>query len=187
MNLIESIQKRDPAAPTYFEVVFGYPGFHVLVLFHPLAAFLWEKGFRALARFWANVGRILTGIEIHPQAKIGKNLFIDHGMGVVIGQTAQIGDDCTIYQGVTLGGKGNGAAGDKRHPTMGDNVVVGAYAQLLGPILIGNHARIGANAVVLKNVEDHATMVGNPARFAGRAEEAPAPYGMADCACAERD
>jgi serine O-acetyltransferase len=121
---------------------------------------------------------MVTGIEIHPAAEIGKNLFVDHGNGVVIGQTAIIGDDCTIYQGVTLGGKGNGLAGEKRHPTLGDNVVIGAYAQVLGPITIGNYARIGANAVVTKNVEDHATMVGNPAKFIGKAQEIPAPYGL---------
>ena len=178
MSLIDSIKERDPAAPTTMEVVLGYPGYHVLSLFHPLASWLWQKDLRALARFWANIGRMVTGIEIHPQAKIGQNLFIDHGNGVVIGQTAVIGDDCTIYQGVTLGGKGNGGAGAKRHPTIGDNVVIGAYAQLLGPITVGDFARIGANAVVTKNVDDHATMVGNPARNLGRAEEKPAPYGL---------
>jgi serine O-acetyltransferase len=178
MSLIESIQKRDPAAPTFFEVVLGYAGFHAITLFHPIAGFLWKANFRALARFWANIGRMITGIEIHPAAIIGKNLFIDHGSGVVIGQTAVIGDDCTIYQGVTLGGKGNGLPGEKRHPTIGNNVTIGAYAQLLGPIVIGDFARIGANAVVTKNLEDHATMVGNPARYIGKAKEIPAPYGL---------
>ncbi len=178
MSLVASIQKRDPAAPTYFEVVLGYAGFHSMVIFHPLASCLWQMNLRALARFWANIGRIVTGIEIHPAAQIGKNLFIDHGSGVVIGQTAIIGDDCTIYQGVTLGGKGNGLAGEKRHPTVGNNVTIGAYAQILGPITVGDYARIGANAVVTKNVEDHATMVGNPARYIGKSKEIPAPYGM---------
>lgn len=182
-SLIESIQKRDPANPTFFEVVLAYPGFHILTLFHPLASLLWSMELRALARFWANIGRLLTGIEIHPEAKIGKNLFIDHGTGVVIGQTAVIGDDCTIYQGVTLGGKGDGLADEKRHPTIGNNVIVGAYAQILGGITVGDFARIGANAVVTKDVEDHATMVGNPARFIGRAEEKPAPYGLPDGEC----
>lgn len=133
-----------------------------------------------MARFWSNIGRILTGIEIHPEAKIGRNFFIDHGMGVVIGQTATIGENCTIYQGVTLGGKGDGTPGQKRHPTLGSNVVIGAYAQVLGPIRIGDYARIGANAVVTKDVPDHATMAGNPARYIGRAAEAPAPYGLPD-------
>lgn len=178
MSRIESIQKRDPAAPTYFEVMLGYAGFHSMVIFHPLASLLWGYNLRALARFWANIGRMVTGIEIHPAAQIGKNLFIDHGSGVVIGQTAIIGDDCTIYQGVTLGGKGNGLAGEKRHPTIGNNVTIGAYAQVLGPISVGDFARIGANAVVTKDVEDHATMVGNPARYIGKAKEIPAPYGM---------
>ena len=183
MSLVESIQRRDPADPTYFEVILGYPGFHALTIFHPLASLLWRMNFRALARFWGNIGRMVTGIEIHPQAKIGKNLFIDHGQGVVIGQTAIIGDDCTIYQGVTLGGKGNGLPGEKRHPTIGSNVVIGAYAQVLGPIIVGDFARIGANAVVTKDVEDHATMVGNPAKFIGRAEEKPAPYGLPEGEC----
>lgn len=178
MTLIESIKERDPAAPTTMEVVLAYPGYHALTLFHPLSSWLWHKDLRALARFWANIGRMVTGIEIHPQASIGENLFIDHGNGVVIGQTTIIGDNCTIYQGVTLGGKGNGLAGEKRHPTIGSNVVIGAYAQVLGPITVGDFARIGANAVVTKNVEDHATMVGNPARFIGRAQEIPAPYGL---------
>ncbi|PZQ47641.1 MAG: serine O-acetyltransferase [Micavibrio aeruginosavorus] len=161
--LIESIQRRDPADPTFLEVVLGYPGFHVLTLFHPLANFLWKMELRALARFWSNIGRILTGIEIHPQAMIGRNLFIDHGMGVVIGQTASIGDDCTIYHGVTLGGKGSG---DKRHPSIGHSVMIGANAQLIGPVTVGNGARIGAGAVVTKDVPAGATAVGNPASAA---------------------
>lgn len=161
MSLIESIQRRDPARPTFFEVVLAYPGFHIMFLFHPLAQFLWSMELRALARFWANIGRILTGIEIHPQARIGKNLFIDHGMGVVIGQTAVIGDDCTIFHGVTLGGKGDG---EKRHATVGDRVMIGATAQLIGPVVIGNDVKIGAGAVVLKDVPSGKTVVGNPAR-----------------------
>jgi len=180
MSLISSIRERDPAAPTFFEVVLAYPGYHVLTVFHPLASALWAMRFYALARFWSNMGRMITGIEIHPQARIGKNLFIDHGMGVVIGQTAIIGDECTIYQGVTLGGKGDGKHGEKRHPTLGHHVVIGAYAQVLGPITVGDYARIGANAVVTKPVEDHATMAGNPARFIARADEKPAPYGLPD-------
>jgi serine O-acetyltransferase len=173
MSLIQSIQKRDPATPTYCEVVFAYPGFHILTVFHPLASALWEKNFRALARFWANIGRMVTGIDIHPQAWIGKNLFIDHGNGVVIGQTAIVGDNCTIYQGVTLGGKGFLAPGQKRHPVIGNNVVIGAHAQILGPVTIGNFARIAANSVVTKDVESHAIMAGVPARSIGQAPEEP--------------
>lgn len=187
MSLLHSIKMRDPAQPTTLEVVLGYPGFHALTLFHPVAAFLWKMEMRGLARFWANIGRMFTGIEIHPQAKIGKNLFIDHGTGVVIGQTAVIGDDCTIYQGVTLGGKGKEGAGEKRHPTIGNNVIVGAYAQVLGNITIGDYVRIGANAVVTKPVEDHAVMAGNPAKRIGRAEETPAPYGLCENVSAPED
>lgn len=162
MSLIKSIQERDPANPTFFEVVLAYPGFHILTLFHPVAQFLWELDMRALARFWANIGRILTGIEIHPEVKIGKNLFIDHGMGVVIGQTAEIGDDCTIFHGVTLGGKG---AGEKRHATIGSRVMIGANAQLIGPVIIGDDVKIGAGAVVVKDVPSNVTVVGCPARI----------------------
>lgn len=180
MSLLSSIRERDPAQPTILEVILGYPGFHILTLFHPVSAFLWGMEMRGLARFWANIGRIFTGIDIHPQAKIGKNLFIDHGAGVVIGQTAVVGNDCTIYQGVTLGGKGNGLAGEKRHPSIGNNVIIGAYAQLLGNITVGDYARIGANAVVTKPVEAHAVMAGNPARLIGHAEDSPAPYGFCE-------
>lgn len=160
-ELVQSIQRRDAARPTFLEVVLSYPGVHVLTLFHPLAQVLWGFELRAFARLWAHIGRMLTGIEIHPQARIGKNLFIDHGMGVVIGQTAVIGDDCTIYHGVTLGGKGDG---EKRHPTIGDRVMIGAHAQIIGPVSVGNGARIGAGAVVVKDVAAGATVVGNPAR-----------------------
>ncbi len=160
-SLIESIRSRDSAKPTLCEVIFSYPGFHILALFHPFAQVLWGLELRALARFWAHMGRIFTGIEIHPEAKIGRNLFIDHGMGVVIGQTAEIGDDCTIYHGVTLGGKGDG---EKRHPTVGNRVMIGAHAQLIGPVVIGDDVKIGAGAVVVKDVRAGATVVGNPAR-----------------------
>lgn len=162
MGFIRSIQSRDPAKPTFFEVVLAYPGFHVLMLFHSLAAMLWNFELRALARFWANIGRILTGIEIHPQARIGKNVFIDHGTGVVIGQTAVIGDECTIFHGVTLGGKGDG---EKRHAHVGDRVMIGAGAHLIGPVVIGNDAKIGAGAVVVRDVPAGATVVGNPAKI----------------------
>lgn len=183
LSFIESIQKRDPSQPTFLEVVLGYPGFHALILFHPLAALLWRLEMRGLARLWANIGRMVTGIEIHPQAKIGRYLFVDHGMGVVIGQTAIIGDECTIYQGVTLGGRGKAGPEGKRHPTVGDNVIIGANAQVLGPITIGNGARIGASAVVLDDVDSEATMVGNPARYVGKADTRAASYGLPEGAC----
>lgn len=184
ISMIESIQKRDPASPTFLEVFLAYPGFHVLTIFHPLASLLWRLEMRGLARFWSNIGRIMTGIEIHPQAKIGKNLFIDHGMGVVIGQTALIGDDCTIYHGVTLGGRGTATTGEKRHPTIGNDVIIGANAQILGNITIGDGARIGAGSVVTADVESGATMVGNPARYVGKATE-QAAYGMPEGPCAD--
>jgi serine O-acetyltransferase len=163
-DFIQSIRDRDPAAPTAAEVIFCYPGFHVLTLFHPPAHWLWGKNLHALARFWSQAGRFFTGIEIHPQARIGRNLFIDHGMGVVIGQTATVGDNVTLYHGVTLGGKGGDAAGAKRHPDIGNNVVIGAGAQVLGAITVGDNAAVGANAVVTHSVPDGATIVGNPGR-----------------------
>jgi serine O-acetyltransferase len=186
MSLIDSIQKRDPAAPTFFEVVLAYPGFHIMTMFHPLASLLWKYNLRAVARLWAYAGRMITGIEIHPQAQIGKNLFIDHGTGVVIGQTAVIGDDCTIYHGVTLGGKGDAVHGAKRHPTIGNNVVIGSGAQILGPIIIGDHARIGANAVVTSDVETGATMVGNPAHAIKKSvQDDCCAYGLPEGECSD--
>ncbi len=186
MSLIQSIRTRDPAEPTLGEVIFAYPGFHAVAIFHPFAQFLWRYNLRALARIWAHIGRFFTGIEIHPQAQIGKNLFIDHGIGVVIGQTSVIGDDCTIYQGVTLGGKGNGVAGEKRHPTIGNNVVIGAQAQVLGPITIGHGARIGAGAVVTADVRDGVTVVGNPAHEIKRSDASDGcAYGLPDGECAD--
>ncbi|MGM0594561.1 MAG: serine O-acetyltransferase [Pseudomonadota bacterium] len=164
---IDCIFQRDPAARTTFEVLTAYPGLHA-VLFHRLAHRLWGLGLRWLARMLSGISRWLTGIEIHPGATIGRRFFIDHGMGVVIGETAVIGDDCTIYHGVTLGGtswkKG------KRHPTLGSDVVVGAGAKVLGPITIGNGARIGSNAVVVKSIPDLTTVVGVPGRIVKRAE-----------------
>jgi serine O-acetyltransferase len=155
---------RDPAARTRFEVITTYPGFHA-VLVHRASHVLWRNGLMWLARVLSNVARWLTGIEIHPGATIGRRFFIDHGMGVVIGETAQIGDDCTLYHGVTLGGtsweKG------KRHPTLGNDVVIGAGAKVLGPIVIGDDVRIGSNAVVLKDVPAGATVVGVPGRVVG--------------------
>ena len=155
---------RDPAVRSRIEVFFCYPGFHALLFYH-VSHWLWQSGFRLLGRFVSHVGRIVTGIEIHPGARIGRRLFIDHGMGVVIGETSVIGNDVTLYHQVTLGGV-TWSPG-KRHPTVGDGVVVGAGAQVLGPITVGRDARIGANAVVLKDVPPGATMVGIPARAAG--------------------
>ncbi len=163
-SLIESIQKRDPARPSFLEVMFAYNGFHAVCL-HRVSQWIWDLKLRALARFIANITRMLTGIEIHPQARIGERLFIDHGTGVVIGQTAMIGNDVTLYHGVTLGGKGEPDQTGKRHPTVLDGAVIGAGAQILGNITIGKDARVGANAVVTKPVPDGETAVGNPARL----------------------
>lgn len=158
---INSIFDRDPAARNTFEVITTYPGLHAVV-FHRLSHALWKMNLKWLARVLSNIVRWYTGIEIHPGAQIGRRFFIDHGTGVVIGETAEIGDDCTLYHGVTLGGtsweKG------KRHPTLKDNVVVGAGAKVLGPIVIGESAKIGSNAVVTKDVPDEATVVGVPGR-----------------------
>ncbi len=155
----DCIFQRDPAAQSYFEILTCYPGVHALLL-HRASHRMWHLGLHWPARFLSHIGRWLTGIEIHPGAKIGCRVFIDHGMGVVIGETAVIGDDCTLYHGVTLGGtswkKG------KRHPTLGNGVVVGAGAKVLGPITVGDGARVGSNTVVLKNVPPGATVVGIP-------------------------
>jgi len=160
---------RDPAARNTWEVITCYPGFHA-TMSHRLAHFLWGARLRWLARFTSHLSRWLTGIEIHPGATIGRRFFIDHGMGVVIGETAEIGDDCTLYHGVTLGGTSWNKG--KRHPTLGKGVVVGAGAKILGPILIGEGARIGSNAVVVKEVPAGATAIGIPARII-EAEAAP--------------
>src|SRR5215510_13892534 len=159
---IDATLARDPAARSRLEVVLCYPGFQAL-LFHRLAHWLWERGWPLAGRFVSHIGRVLTGIEIHPGARIGKRLFIDHGMGVVIGETAEIGDDCTLYQGVTLGGTSLDR-GQKRHPTLGNGVIVSVHAQVLGPFKVGDGARIGAQAVVLNEVPEGATMVGIPAK-----------------------
>src|SRR6185503_8617573 len=153
---------RDPAARNTWEVITCYPGFHAM-LFHRLAHFLWGARLRWLARFTSHWSRWLTGIEIHPGATIGRRFFIDHGMGVVIGETAEIGDDCTLYHGVTLGG--TSWAKGKRHPTLANGVVVGAGAKILGPVTIGEGAKIGSNAVVVRDVPPGATAVGIPARI----------------------
>lgn len=156
---IRSVFDRDPAARTTFEVVTTYPGIHALIAYR-FAHWLWRKELKWLARVVSNIARWITGIEIHPGARIGRRFFIDHGMGVVIGETAEIGDDCTLYHGVTLGGTSWDKG--KRHPTLGDDVVVGAGAKVLGPIEIGRGSRIGSNAVVLKDVPENATVVGVP-------------------------
>ncbi len=167
-DIIEDIRcvfERDPAARNVFEVITTYPGVHAVVA-HRFNHVLWSLGIKWLARFMSGIARWLTGIEIHPGATIGKRFFIDHGMGVVIGETAEIGNDCTLYHGVTLGGtsweKG------KRHPTLGNGVVVGAGAKVLGPIYIGAGSRIGSNAVVVKDVPDNSTVVGVPGRMVPR-------------------
>lgn len=163
-QFLESIIARDPAARSRLSVALLYPGVHA-VLMHRMAHFLWARGFTFLARWVSQMARFFTGIEIHPAANIGKHLFIDHGMGVVIGETADIGDNVTLYHSVTLGGVNptNGEGG-KRHPTLEDNVIIGAGAQVLGPVVVGARARVGANAVVTKAVPQGATVVGNPAK-----------------------
>ncbi|MFT3804294.1 MAG: serine O-acetyltransferase [Burkholderiaceae bacterium] len=166
---IANILDKDPAARSAIEVLLCYPGLHA-VLLHRLAHHLWGNGFRTLPRFVSQLARWLTGIEIHPGAVIGRRVFIDHGMGVVIGETAEVGDDCTIYQGVTLGGTSLEAT--KRHPTLEAGVVVSAGAKVLGPFTVGQGARIGSNAVVLKPVPANATAVGIPARVIVRDDPA---------------
>jgi len=182
---IDSIMERDPAARSRLEVVLCYPGFHAL-LFYRLAHGVWRRHFRLLARFISHFAKIFTGVEIHPGAVIGRRMFIDHATGVVIGETAEIGDDVTLYQGVTLGG--TSLHQGKRHPTIQNGVIVGAGAQVLGPLTVGAGARIGANAVVITDVAEGATMVGIPARVVLRkAEEVSeafcaygTPEGLAD-------
>jgi serine O-acetyltransferase len=182
---IDATLARDPAARSRLEVALCYPGFHAL-LFHRLAHWLWERGWHLAGRFVSYLGRMQTGIEIHPGAKIGRRLFIDHGMGVVIGETAEIGDDCTLYHCVTLGGIAprRGERGQKRHPTLGNGVIVGSGAQVLGPFRVGDEARVGAGSVVVRAVPEGMTVVGSPARPVGvRAttalpEPAFLPYGI---------
>lgn len=160
INEIDSVFARDPAARSRLEIFLCYPGLHA-ILFYRLSNWLWRKGLKLFARILSYVSRFITGIEIHPGATIGQRFFIDHGMGVVIGETASIGDDVTLYHDVTLGG--TSLSKGIRHPQLGNNVIVGAGAQLLGPIKVGDGARIGSNAVVVKDVEPGATMVGVPA------------------------
>ena len=166
---VQCILERDPAARTAWEVLTCYPGIHALIL-HRRAHWCWTHGLKWLGRFISHLSRGITGIEIHPGAKIGHCVFFDHAMGVVVGETAEIGDGCTIYQGVTLGGTSL-YKGAKRHPTLGRNVVVGAGAQVLGGFTVGDGARIGSNAVVVKPVPAGATAVGNPARIIEAASE----------------
>ena len=182
---LESIIKRDPAAKSKLSVILTYPGVKA-VFFHGIANFFSIAKFDLIARMISQLSRFLTGIEIHPKAKIGKNLFIDHGMGVVIGETSEIGDNVTIYHMVTLGGISPSVNSDdqrnvKRHPTLMDNVVVGSGAQILGPVVIGKNAKIGANAVVTKDVQENSVMVGIPAKNVGESssdDEAFKPYGI---------
>ena len=165
---LQSIIDRDPAAKSKLSIILTYPGVKAIFL-HKFANFFSKAGFNLIARIISQFSRFLTGIEIHPAANIGKNLFIDHGMGVVIGETSDIGDNVTIYHSVTLGGISPSIKSDeqrniKRHPTLKNNVVIGSGAQILGPIIIGEYAKVGANAVVTKNVEPHSVMVGIPAK-----------------------
>ena len=168
IDYLESIKKRDPAAKSLLSVILTYPGVKA-VFFHQISNFFYKAGFDLVARIISQTVRFFTGIEIHPGAKIGKNLFIDHGMGVVIGETSEIGNNVTIYHAVTLGGSSPSIDSErqrheKRHPTIGDDVVIGSGAQIIGPIKVGNNSRIAANAVVVKDVPDNATMVGIPAK-----------------------
>lgn len=179
---IRCVFDRDPAARTTLEVLTTYAGVHALLL-HRVSHVLWNANLKWLARFLAALTRWFTGVEIHPGARIGRRFFIDHGMGVVIGETAEIGDDCTLYHGVTLGGT-TWQAG-KRHPTLGNNVVVGAGAKVLGPITVGTGGRVGSNAVVVKDVPPGATVVGIPGRIV-RARETPAPDDQRRRAFAEK-
>tara|TARA_B100000965_G_scaffold239389_1_gene200742 strand:- start:637 stop:1218 length:582 start_codon:yes stop_codon:yes gene_type:complete len=186
-DFLESIIKRDPAAKSKLYVILTYPGVKA-IFFHKIANFFSIAKFDLIARIISQFSRFLTGIEIHPKAKIGKNLFIDHGMGVVIGETSDIGDNVTIYHMVTLGGISPSINSDdqrntKRHPTLMNNVVVGSGAQILGPVVVGKNAKIGANAVVTKNVPENAIMVGIPAQNVGESsvdDETFKPYGITE-------
>ncbi len=174
-NEIDSILARDPAARSRLEVILCYPGLHA-VLFYRVAHRAWARGWITLARTLSHIGRMLTGIEIHPGAQIGQRFFIDHGMGVVIGETAIIGNGVTLYQGVTLGG--TSLHGGKRHPTLEDNVIIGSGAQVLGGFTVGRGARVGANAVVVKAVPAGATVTGIPAKVVGEAKIDFCAYGL---------
>ena len=184
-NFLESIMNRDPAAKSKISIILTYPGVKA-IFFHRIANFFSMAKFDLIARIISQLSRFLTGIEIHPKASIGKNLFIDHGMGVVIGETSEIGDNVTIYHAVTLGGispsiKSNEQRDVKRHPTLKNNVVIGSGAQILGPITIGEYAKVGANAVVTHDVPSHAVMIGIPAKnikFKSDEDKSFKPYGI---------
>ncbi len=179
LNELDTIVAKDPATSGRMEAFLCSPGFHS-ILFYRLAHRLWQNNWRLSARLLSQLGRLLTGVEIHPGAKIGKNFFIDHGMGVVIGETSVIGDNVTLYHGVTLGGtKPFAGKGGKRHPTLEDNVVVGAGAQVLGPITVGKNAKVGANATVVKDVAANTTVIGSAAHKTESAKgDTFAPYGI---------
>jgi len=185
-DYLQSIIDRDPAAKSKLGIILTYPGVKA-VFFHQIAHFFSTARFDLIARIISQFSRFFTGVEIHPKAKIGKNLFIDHGMGVVIGETSEIGDNVTIYHMVTLGGispsiKSDNQRDVKRHPTLKDNVVVGSGAQVLGPVIVGNNAKIGANAVVTKDIPAYAVMVGIPAKNVGSVsptDKTFTPYGIA--------
>tara|TARA_Y100001970_G_scaffold268817_1_gene360514 strand:+ start:290 stop:868 length:579 start_codon:yes stop_codon:yes gene_type:complete len=181
-DFLESIIKRDPAAKSKLSVILTYPGVKA-IFFHRVANFFSIANLDLIARIISQFSRFLTGIEIHPKAKIGKNLFIDHGMGVVIGETSEIGNDVTIYHNVTLGGISPSINSDnqrnlKRHPTLKDGVVVGSGAQVLGPLVVGKNSKIGSNAVITKDVPENAVMVGIPAKNVGTTNEEFKPYGI---------
>ena len=183
-NFLDSLINRDPAAKSKLSVILTYPGVKA-VFFHRIANFFSISKLDLLARIISQLSRFLTGIEIHPKAKIGKNLFIDHGLGVVIGETSEIGNNVTIYHMVTLGGispsiESNEQRNIKRHPTLMDNVVVGSGAQILGPVIVGKNAKVGANAVVTKDVSENAIMVGIPAKNVGTSTEKFKPYAVTD-------
>ena len=171
---IDTVFRRDPAARSALEIVLCYPGFHA-ILIHRMAHRFYTGGWFTLARMMSQFSRTVTGIEIHPGARIGRRFFIDHGMGVVIGETSEIGDDVLLYQGVTLGGTGKDSG--KRHPTIGNGVVIGTGAKILGNIRIGDFAKVGAGSVVVRPVPDHSTVVGIPGRVVGGAETDPLEHG----------
>ena len=184
-NYLNSVKSRDPAAKSLLSIILTYPGVKA-VFFHKISHFFYLAGFDLVARIISQTIRFFTGIEIHPGAKIGKNLFIDHGMGVVIGETSEIGDNVTIYHAVTLGGispsiNSNEQRNEKRHPTIGDDVVIGSGAQIIGPVKIGNCSRIAANAVVVNDVPENSTMVGIPAKAVKVGNKGNfRPYGVDD-------
>ena len=185
IDYLESIKKRDPAAKSILSIILTYPGVKA-VFFHQISNFFYKAGFDLIARIISQTVRFFTGIEIHPGAKLGKNLFIDHGMGVVIGETSEVGDNVTIYHAVTLGGSSPSIDSEKqrhekRHPTIGHDVVIGSGAQIIGPVKVGNNSRIAANAVVVKDVPENATMVGIPAKAVKLENKGSfRPYGVDD-------